>query len=753
MARELKLEVVLAAIDKATKPIRSIMDSSGKLAASMRAAKDQVKSLNDTQRKITGFRKLSDDIQGTSKQLDTAQGRVRDLRKQMEQSGTATAAWKKKYDAATKATRNLTDRLNDQRRELGSTRTALRDAGIDTGRLTEHENELKDRIDAANKSIDSQKDRLKRLGDQQARMADFKGALGNVGGAGARVGQQGKRLAGQAAVAGAAGGFLFKTQFLDRAAEFEKFNTILKTVTGSEQKAAEAMSWVSDFAAKTPYELSEVLESFTQLKAYGIDPMADGLLRTLGDTASAMGKPVLQAVEAISDAITGENERLKEFGIKGSKDKGVITYEFTNAAGETMTRSVDASNRKLIQSTLAAIWNEKYAGAMDDQSRTWNGMISNLSDQWSRFTNMVMGAGLFDRMRERLGALLDRIDTMAANGELADWAQRIGQGMLRFADGAWEAGKAIASVTSSIADSVGGWKNLILILAALKLAPLILSVLGLAKALFIASKALWALALANPVVLAVVAAIALVAGAAYLIYRYWEPISGFFKSMWDGIVALFSSVWAEIKAGFDGGIGGISKLILNWSPLGLFYRTFAGVMSYFSVDLPARFTDFGGMIIGGLVNGIKGAMGSVKSTITGAGEQTIGWFKEKLGINSPSRVFASLGDDTMAGLRVGLQRSQNGPLAAVLDAGKALAKAGGLALGIGGATQALAVDSRPPVGGSNAPIVVQGDSITIQLTAPAGADLHQLEQMFNRLFDERERHKAARIRASLYDQE
>lgn len=29
MARDLKLEVVLAAIDKATKPIRGIMDSSG----------------------------------------------------------------------------------------------------------------------------------------------------------------------------------------------------------------------------------------------------------------------------------------------------------------------------------------------------------------------------------------------------------------------------------------------------------------------------------------------------------------------------------------------------------------------------------------------------------------------------------------------------------------------------------------------------------------------------------------------------
>jgi hypothetical protein len=40
----------------------------------------------------------------------------------------------------------------------------------------------------------------------------------------------------------------------------------------------------------------------------------------------------------------------------------------------------------------------------------------------------------------------------------------------------------------------------------------------------------------------------------------------------------------------------------------------------------------------------------VKGAITGAGEATIGWFKEKLGIHSPSRVFAELGGFTMAGL-------------------------------------------------------------------------------------------------------
>src|SRR5450830_125998 len=60
--------------------------------------------------------------------------------------------------------------------------------------------------------------------------------------------------------------------------------------------------------------------------------------------------------------------------------------------------------------------------------------------------------------------------------------------------------------------------------------------------------------LMNPIGLAVTA----IAGAAYLLYRNWEPVSGF-----------FSGLWAQAKMAFAGGITGIGALILNWSPLGL----------------------------------------------------------------------------------------------------------------------------------------------------------------------------------------
>jgi predicted phage-related tail protein len=48
-----------------------------------------------------------------------------------------------------------------------------------------------------------------------------------------------------------------------------------------------------------------------------------------------MGKPLMQTVEAIADAMTGQNERLKEFGIKAEAIKGTnrIIYEYTDKHG------------------------------------------------------------------------------------------------------------------------------------------------------------------------------------------------------------------------------------------------------------------------------------------------------------------------------------------------------------------------------------------------------------------------------------
>ncbi|WP_215464995.1 phage tail tape measure protein [Escherichia coli] len=152
----------------------------------------------------------------------------------------------------------------------------------------------------------------------------------------------------------------------------------------------------------------------------------------------------------------------------------------------------------------------------------------------------------------------------------------------------------------------------------------------------------------NPIGLVITA----VAAAAYLIYRNWGAVSGWFKQR-----------WADIQEAFNGGIAGTGKLLINWSPAGLLYKAFAAALKYLGVNLPAKFTDFGGHLVDGLINGIKNKWESLKSSVTGMGDSISGWFSEKLGIHSPSRVFMGFGDNIAQGAAIGLQRTT--PLAAL----------------------------------------------------------------------------------------
>lgn len=110
----------------------------------------------------------------------------------------------------------------------------------------------------------------------------------------------------------------------------------------------------------------------------------------------------------------------------------------------------------------------------------------------------------------------------------------------------------------------------------------------------------------------------------------------------------------EIPKAFSGGLGSIASLIVNFSPTGLFYKAFAGVMSYFGVELPGKFTEFGGMLISGLVNGISNMAGSLKDSVIGVGSSVKGWFTETLGIQSPSRVFMGYGANISEGAAIGI---------------------------------------------------------------------------------------------------
>ena len=163
------------------------------------------------------------------------------------------------------------------------------------------------------------------------------------------------------------------SNFTKTVTESERLKGSLTTMTGSVANAAFAFGELEKFASQTPYTLDQSVEGFIKLKALGLDP-SERALRSYGNTAAAMGKDLMQMVEAVADASTGEFERLKEFGIKASKEGDRVSLTF-----QGMTTTIGNSSQE-IQEYLLQIGEVQFGSAMEDQMQRLPGLLSNLED-------------------------------------------------------------------------------------------------------------------------------------------------------------------------------------------------------------------------------------------------------------------------------------------------------------------------------------------------------------------------------------
>jgi predicted nucleic acid-binding Zn-ribbon protein len=176
------------------------------------------------------------------------------------------------------------------------------------------------------------------------------------------------------------------TSFARTVTESEKLKGSLKTMTGSTEDAAFAFSELERFAAQTPFTLDQSVEGFIKLKALGLDP-SERALRSYGNTSAAMGKDMMQMIEAVADASTGEFERLKEFGIKASSEGDRVSLTF-----QGMTTTI-GKNSAEIQEYLLGIGETKFGSAMEDQMAALPGLLSNLSDNISGLFRKIGDVG------------------------------------------------------------------------------------------------------------------------------------------------------------------------------------------------------------------------------------------------------------------------------------------------------------------------------------------------------------------------
>ena len=194
----------------------------------------------------------------------------------------------------------------------------------------------------------------------------------------------------------------FTKEIISVTGEFQKLSAVLVNTLGSQSMAARALADIKAFAAETPFSVSELTASFVKLANQGFTPTTNEL-RKLGDLASSTGKSFDQLTEAIIDAQTGEFERLKEFGIRASKEGDNVAFTFKGVKTQT-----DFTNESIRAYILSLGDLEGVSGSMAAISETLEGKISNLGDSYESLLNTI-GSGNDGILSDAIGLLSDLI--------------------------------------------------------------------------------------------------------------------------------------------------------------------------------------------------------------------------------------------------------------------------------------------------------------------------------------------------------
>lgn len=186
---------------------------------------------------------------------------------------------------------------------------------------------------------------------------------------------------------------------IQSASDFEQNRIAFETMLGSADKAKKLLKDVSDFAAKTPFELPEVVTGAKQLLAYNIE--AEKLIPTfnaLGNIAAGVGKDKLpQLILAFGQVkaagrLTG-NE-LRQFTEAGVPMLDELGKRFGKTAGEV---KIMVEEGKVgfadVEAAMFGMSQEggKFFNLMQRQSTTFGGVMSNLSDNFGKLAREIIG--------------------------------------------------------------------------------------------------------------------------------------------------------------------------------------------------------------------------------------------------------------------------------------------------------------------------------------------------------------------------
>ena len=595
-------------------------------------------------------------------------------------------------------------------RSITDTRGLMQDVGQEIAQTTNRQRKLSREIakaEQAGESVAGLRNEYNKLDDQLAKLNKRRNVLSSMTNVGDRFGKMRQEITtlgrrGGIAIGGLAASMGWVTHSTansnERLNQFSKRLEVSTKWLSRNQYAAQQFGIESDTLADGIKELSLRSDEFA--KEGG------------GEAAEAFKRLGLNQREV--NELSKDTEKLYEVvqnrisSVQSVAARQRIADElFGGQAGEQMIELLQVSREE-----MRKFYNESDAtGATITEKQV--DMARRYNQQWNQLTSVfggirnILGNQLMPVMTDLMGQFSswvinnrDRVDQFAKT--LATQFKAAVPAIMNMVSGIGSVATTLYHITTDVAWLVGGFDNLGMIVGTVFAGKAIASVVGFATAVggligkvasfssimltvtksvglvMGALKTLSMFFLTNPIGWAIGA----IAGSALLIYKYWEPISGFFKGL-----------WAEVTNAFSEGITGVGRLLVNWSPMGLLYKAFSGVMSWLGVDVPNNLAAAGAKMIGAIASGMKsmamaplnavravwsGVEGAFSEGIGGVGRLLVNWsplglfYKAFsgvlgwLGVDLPSSL-SEAGAKMIGGLASGIKSMAMAPVNAVKD--------------------------------------------------------------------------------------
>lgn len=371
-------------------------------------------------------------------------------------------------------------------------------------------------------------------------------------------------------------------------ADIETYLTRLETLTGSSEEAQKVLNQIKQDALKTPFDVKSLTQAESLLLSTGLSAdQSRGDILALGDAiaASGGGNEELQRMAVNLQQIKNVGKAsaldIKQFAYAGVDIYGLLADSLGVSREEAskMTITYDMLSTALQKASQKG---GKYYGAMDKQSKTYAGSMSNLKEAVDVFKGEI-AKGLFNALKKIIPQLSKFFNWLTKNKDI------------------------ILAISVPLLTFINVFAGLM----AIK------KVIGLFQAL-------WAVMAANPIVAIVALIAALVAGFMYL-WNNCESFRKFWINLWNTIKKVVSPVIDAIKNILSTAIGYIVGIIITQvniikgvinAAINVFKTVFITIPTWIYNTVIKPITNFFGNMWSNFKNGAVNAWNGIKSVFS-----------------------------------------------------------------------------------------------------------------------------------------